>query len=191
MLAIFCVLMLGSSDESEGEVPSFCIRQLGAARIDPARNGLPLDSDDDVDETPCAPNWDRSNTTGRGQHSHESAAVKLTHADQAHAAWEVVQSSALAGACGAGCTFGCEDCLQRNEMFTCLESCYETIAWVSADALKVLKRQATISYGKEGVRDGEAGPCSVCGRSAALPLTLASATHGLQAQGYTAHSGDT
>ena len=168
MLAVLCALMLSSSDESEGEIPEFCINRLSASRIDPGRNGLPLDSDDEVETPTRVPDWDRSNTTGRGRHSRDGAATKLTHADQAHAAWEAVHSTALAGACDASCPFGCEDRLQRNEMFLCIESSYGAIAWVSDAALTVSKRQPTISYGKEAVRDGVAGLCSMCTQSATL-----------------------
>lgn len=164
MLTILCALMLSSSDESDGDFPASCIQQLGASRIDPGRNGLPLDSDDEVETPARVPDWNRSNTTGRGRHSRDGAATKLTHADQAHAAWEAVQSTALAGACDTSCPFGCEDRLQRNEMFLCVESSYGTIAWVSDAALRVSKRQPTISYGKEGVRDGVAGLRSMCAK---------------------------
>ena len=47
-------------------------------------------------------------------------------------------------------------------MFTCIESSYGTFEWVSAAALKVSKRQPTVAYGKEYVRDGEAGLRSMC-----------------------------
>lgn len=164
MLTILCALMLSSSDESDGDFPASCIQQLGASRIDPGRNGLPLDSDDEVETPARVPDWNRSNTTGRGRHSRDGAATKLTHADQAHATWEAVQSTALAGACDTSCPFGCEDRLQRNEMFLCVESSYGTIAWVSDAALRVSKRQPTISYGKEGVRDGVAGLRSMCAK---------------------------
>ena len=162
MLATLCALMLSSSDESEGEIPEFCINRLSASRIDPGRNGLPLDSDDDVETPTRVPDWDRSNTTGRGRHSRDATATKLNHADQAHAAWEAVQSTALAGACDTSCPFGCEDRLQRNEMFLCIESSYGSIAWVSDATLRVSKRQPTTAYGKDGVRDGEAGLRSMC-----------------------------
>ena len=162
MLATLVVLMVSSSDESEGDVDPSWIRRPGASRVDPGRDGLPLDSGDAVETPTRVPEWDRSNTTGRGRHSREGAATRLSHADQAHAAWEVVQSSALAGACEASCQFRCEHRLTRDEMFTCIESSYGTIEWVSAAALKVSKRQATIAYGKECVRDGEAGLRSMC-----------------------------
>ena len=162
MLANLVVLMLSSSDESEGDVAPSWILRRGASRVDPGHYGLPLDNDDEVETPTRVPEWDRSNTTGRGRHSREGAATRLSHADQAHAAWEAVQSSALAGACEASCQFRCEDRLQRDEMFTCIEYSYGTIEWVSAAALKVSKRQATIAYGKECVRDGEAGLRSMC-----------------------------
>jgi hypothetical protein len=162
MLATLVVLMLSSSDESDGDVAPSCIRRLGTSRVDPGRYGLPLDSDDEVETPTRVPEWDRSNTTGRGRHSREGAATRLNHADQAHATWEAVQSSALAGACEASCLFRCEDRLQRNEMFTCIESSYGTIQWISDAALKVSKRQPTTAYGKDGVRDGEAGLRSMC-----------------------------
>ena len=164
MLTILCALMLSSSDESDGDFPASCIQQLGASRIDPGRNGLPLDSDDEVETPTRVPNWNRCSTTSRGRHSRDGAATKLTHADQAHAAWEAVQSTALAGACDASCPFGCEDRLKRNEMFLCIESSYGAIEWVSNAALRVSKRQPTTSYGKESVRDGEAGLRSMCAK---------------------------
>ena len=89
MLATLVVLMVSSSDESEGDVSPSWIRRPGAPRVDPGRDGLPLDSGDAVETPTRVPEWDRSNTTGRGRHSREGAATRLSHADQAHAAWEV------------------------------------------------------------------------------------------------------
>ena len=84
MLTILCALMLSSSDESDGDFPASCIQQLGASRIEPGRNGLPLDSDDEVETPTRVPNWNRCSTTSRGGEGEEACTC---HANSTVKSW--------------------------------------------------------------------------------------------------------
>ena len=79
-----------------------------------------------------------TNSTTRGTHSRENAAVRQSHADQAKKYHDIIRERALAGVCSPGCVFSCPSTLNRNEMFQCFEYSYGTLAWLSDAALNVI-----------------------------------------------------
>ena len=181
---------LPTMSESEDDLPTSVFQTVGGARpfsseplvYDESRHGLfnfegSSEDEDEASQASVAtplyarPNLDALNSSGRGRYNREAAAKKLGHADQAHAAWNSVFLSALAGACRPDCPHRCTDRLSREEMFSCIGESYGVIAWISEAELKVAKRRPGVVYGKLTEHDGDQGrwalrmpPSTLCKR---------------------------
>ena len=183
--ALATINCFNNMSESDDDLPAKFIQVVGGPRptsskpqvYDPSRHGLfnfEGSSEDEAEAEPEAslatmattprhvrPSFDALNSTGRGHYSRQTAAQKLSHADQAHAAWNAVQTFALAGACRPDCSLECENRLTRDDMFCCIEASYGMITWVSEADLKVSKRQIGVAYGKLTEHESHQGRCAL------------------------------